>query len=207
MSKPRSSPRRRPGPLPRNPRADWRSSISKEIKQSERLFVLGIGNERKGDDAAGTLCIRLLKRQLARRKFAAEDAPPESGARRGGLRKVPPSEFRVIDAGETPENLTSLIREFRPTHVLIVDAAVAGYRPGTIFLVDRRKIRREDVSTHRLPLSLLARYLEESIGCRAILVGIEPTEVTWGKPVSPEVREAATELAAWLTETLTGNRP
>ena len=113
----------------------------------------------------------------------------------------------MIDAGETPENLTSLIREFRPTHVLIVDAAVAGYRPGTIFLVDRRKIRREDVSTHRLPLSLLARYLEESIGCRAILVGIEPTEVTWGKPVSPEVREAATELAAWLTETLTGNRP
>jgi len=149
----------------------------------------------------------LLKRQLARRRLAAEDAHPESGARRGSLRKVPPSEFRVIDAGETPENLTSLVRKFQPTHVLIVDTAIAGYQPGTISLVDRRKIRREDVSTHRLPLSLLARYLEESIGCRAILVGIEPREVTWGKTVSPEVRGAAAEMAAWLMETLTGNRP
>jgi hydrogenase 3 maturation protease len=174
-------------PPAEGPIADWRSGISKELKKAKRLFVLGVGNRRKGDDAAGNLCLRLLRKQMAR--------------------KSAPRELRVLDAGETPESATGLIRDFRPTHILIVDAAVGGHQPGTIFFIDKEKIGHEDVSTHRLPLFHLVRYLEESIGCRVILVGIEPQEAAWGKPVSATVRAAVTDLAAYLAEAWTERRP
>lgn len=177
---------------------NWREGISKELEKTRRLFVLGIGNCCKGDDAAGSLFIRLLTRELTPKKHRTGALAEESG---------PPLEFQVLDAGEAPESVTGFIREFRPTHVLIVDSAVTGRRPGAIFIIDRKKISQEDVSTHRLPLSLLARYLEESIVCRVILVGIEPKEIAWGKPVSAAVRTAAARLSAWLAEALTGQRP
>jgi hydrogenase 3 maturation protease len=166
--------------------ANWGEAISRELEKAERLFVLGVGNRRKGDDAAGRLCVRLLRKQMVRR-----------GAGR---------EIRILDAGETPESATGLIREFRPSHVLIVDAALGGHRPGTIFLIDKEKIRQDDVSTHRLPLFHLVRYLEESIGCRVILVGIEPQVVAWGKPVSAAVRAAVSDLADGLAHIWTAQR-
>lgn len=185
---------------------NWRKGISRELEKARRLFVLGIGNSRKGDDAAGGLCMRLLTRQVTPKGRRPDALAKEPGPPRKSLRKFHPLEFQVIDAGEAPESVTGFIREFRPTHVLIVDAAVAGRRPGAIFIIDRKKVSQEDVSTHRLPLSLLARYLEESMVCRVILVGIEPKEIAWGKPVSAVVRTAAARLSAWLAENLMARR-
>ena len=111
-----------------------------------------------------------------------------------------PFEVQVLDAVESPENATGLIREFRPTHVLIVDAALGGFEAGTIFIINRKKIAQEEISTHRIPLVHLVRYLEESIGCRVILVGIKPQEIAWGKPVSPAVKAGVARLAAWLAK-------
>jgi hydrogenase 3 maturation protease len=177
-----------------SPDADWRGALSKELKKAGRLFVLGVGNRRKGDDAAGGLCVRLLRKRLDRKKRRL-DSPPAT------------RELQVLDAGESPENATGLIREFRPTHVLIIDVAVGGYQPGTIFVIDKTKIRQDDISTHRIPLAHLVRYLEESVGSRVVLVGIEPREVAWGKPVSATIRAAVTDLAAYLAETWTERRP
>jgi len=185
----------------------WRETIFWELEKAERLFVLGIGNRRKGDDAVGSLCVRLLKREIVQRERRA-DAGSAGTARLGGTKKkTPPIELQVLDAGETPEAATGLIRKFRPTHVLIVDAAVGGHQAGTIFVIDKDKIRQDDISTHRLPLCHLVRYLEETTGCRVILVGIEPKEVAWGEPVSAIVRAAAIDLAAYLAEAWTERRP
>jgi len=179
-------------------RADWRSALSKELMGTERLFVLGVGNPRKGDDAAGSVFARRLMRELAPKKRSAPAGSSGSGRPGGKAGKLRPFEVQVLDAGESPENATGRIREFRPTHVLIVDAALGGLVPGTIFLIDKKKIAQEDISTHRIPLVHLVRYLEESIDCRVTLTGIEPQEIAWGKPVSPAVKAAAARLAAWL---------
>jgi hydrogenase 3 maturation protease len=187
-------------------KAGWRETVSRELRNAGRLFVLGVGNRRKGDDAAGSLCVRLLRREMAvRMRPGAKGA--QLARRSPVFRKGLAPEVRVVDAGEAPENATGEVRKFAPTHVLIIDAAVGGHRPGTVFVVDRRKIRQEDVSTHRLPLSLLARYLEKSFGCRVILLGIEPREVGWGKPVSAVVEASAARLAAWLAGILRSHRP
>lgn len=187
-------------------KSDWREGISGELAAAKRLSVLGVGNAQRGDDAAGSLFIRRLEDELARRKSRPAAPAAGSPASRPDLKKTSLADFEILDGGAAPENVTGVIRRFRPTHVLVVDAAVGGHRPGTIFIVDRDKVREDDISTHRLPLFHLARYLEEDIGCRVILLGIEPKATGPGKPVSREVRAAASRLAAWLGRTLMGQR-
>ena len=183
-------------------KSDWRKGVSRELAAAKRLFVLGVGNLQRGDDAAGSLFIRRLEGELARRKsrLAAPAAGPS--ASRADLKKSSLVDLQVLDGGAAPENVTGVIRGFRPTHVLIVDAAAGGHRPGTIFIMDRDKIREDDISTHRLPLFHLARYLEEDIGCRVILLGIELKAAGPGRPVSREVGAAASRLASWLGRVL-----
>ena len=99
--------------------------------------------------------------------------------------------MKVLDGGEVPESATGIIRKFQPTHVLIIDAASAGHEPGTVFFVNKRKVPDDEITTHRIPFSHLVRYLEESVGCRVILLGIEPGDTQWGRPMSSAVSKSA----------------
>jgi hydrogenase 3 maturation protease len=154
----------------------WRARLARELRAAGRLFVLGVGNRDRADDGAGSLCARILERKIRDRRRAS-------------------SIIQALDGGEAPENATGAIRRFRPTHVLIIDAAAGGHEPGSIFFISRKQILDEDLSTHRIPLSRLAHYLEKSIGCRVLVVGIEPLDTAWGRPMSPAARKAAATLA------------
>jgi hydrogenase 3 maturation protease len=159
----------------------WESRLAKELGQPERLVVLGVGNVAKGDDGAGVSCAEALARLTA------------------GL---PVARLKIIVAYDTPENFTGDVRKFRATHVLILDAAAGGFPPGTVSLIDPGQIREDDASTHRAPLSLLHAYLERTIGCRAIVLGIEPESFDPGAPLSAGVAEAVEKTAAGLAALL-----
>jgi hydrogenase maturation protease HycI len=155
----------------------WEKRLAKEFGHPERLAVLGVGNEAKGDDAAGVFCAGALARLV--------DSLSVPG-------------LKIILAYDTPENFTGEVRKFQATHVLIIDVAAGGFPPGTLFLVEPGQIRDEDASTHRAPLSLLASYLEETAGCRVLVLGIEPRSFGPGEPLSPEVSRAVERAAAGL---------
>lgn len=181
---------------------DWRKRLERELRPAKRLFVLGVGNPDRADDGAGSVLARRLRKNLEaasrRHETLAAGAPAawrKPAAKRRGLEAV-----QVLDGGEVPENATGVIRRFQPTHVLIVDAAAAGRAPGSIFFISKRKIPEEDLTTHRIPLSQLMRYLEESVGCRVILLGIEPGDTSPGKPMSPAVRKSCVILADAIGE-------
>jgi hydrogenase 3 maturation protease len=161
---------------------DWRKRLARELRAANRLFVLGVGNPDRADDGAGNLCVRLLQRKMANTNRRTLE------------------EIQVVDGGEVPESATGLIRKFRPTHVLIIDAASAGHAPGTVFFINKKKISEDDLTTHRIPLSHLVRYLEESIGCGVILLGIEPRDLSQGKPMSSAVKRAVANLTDALEE-------
>jgi hydrogenase 3 maturation protease len=160
----------------RKPEA-WKSRLARELGRPKRLAVMGVGNVAKGDDGAGVFCAAALAR------LTAGLASPR---------------LKIIPAGEAPENFTGDVRKFGATHVVIVDVAAGGFPGGTVFLADPRRIRDDDASTHRLPLPLLAAYLEQTVGCRVILLGIEPKSFEPGAPLSAEVSRAAESAAAAL---------
>ena len=201
------------------PLKDWRTRLARELRAARRLTVLGVGNPDRGDDGAGSRCVRRLARALGHsRFFSCQDVGPEGtkssanpirlicrprSAGTGGTKEPgKPAGIQVLDGREVPESETGPIRRFRPSHVLIVDAVLAGNPPGTVFFVDPGSIAEDDLSTHRIPLSRLVRYLEETVGCRVFLLGIEPKNLGPGKgltrPVSQAAGAVAESLAGWL---------
>ncbi len=143
------------------------------ISSAERLVILGIGNPDKGDDAAGPLCADLIKACLDK------DLPPH---------------VRVINAGVMPENYTGDIRKFQASHVLIIDAVIGGKKPGTIFKVDPKGIINEDVSTHRMSLSMLTLFINDNIGANVFIIGIEPKVIYFDTPISKIVYKSIKTL-------------
>ena len=153
------------------------SGIIPDLVASRKIVFLGVGNIERGDDSAGCLVIQELKKIVGKRKD---------------------KKILLLDGGESPESLTGEIRAFGPDLTAIVDAAVAGHEPGTVYIVDRDKISQDDLTTHRMPLTLLICYLEESVGCRVIMIGIEPKNLRLGDRVSEEVKASVQILSEQL---------
>jgi len=150
-----------------------------------RLAIVGIGNELNGDDAAGSMVARTL-----REKKGAEDV----------------DRLLVIDAGVAPENITGELRTFNPGLIVFVDAADMGEAPGTVRWIGMEEIDGMSASTHRMPLSMLAKYLTLELGCDIVLLGIQPTSVEMGKGLSDPVRRVVDLMSDDLCDVLKSGR-
>jgi len=165
--------------------ASWKSLLRKEILSARRIVVLAVGNTSKSDDAAGLLCAQELKKLI------------------GGKAR---SRLKILLGHETPENATGEIRKFRPDLVLIFDAARGEHKPGTVFIVGKNQIEDDSLSTHTVSLGLLVAYLEETIGCKVTVLGIQPLNLGLGENVSLPVKRAAEKLAAFIAHVIMGTK-
>ena len=82
-------------------------TLQRRVKGARRLAVVGIGDELIPADRLG---------MAAAREIEARHLPG----------------VKVFFAGTVPESITGPIRRYRPEHVLFLDAAEMGERPGTI---------------------------------------------------------------------------
>jgi len=140
-----------------------RKTLNRWFEGASRVAVLGVGSEIRADDAAGLFIVKLLRKSLA---------------------SIPADRFAVFDGGSAPENLTGEIVRFSPTHVLVVDAADFGARPGTVRTIAKEQIGEVSFSTHRLSLLILTEYLERSIACKTMVLGIQPKRIGILEPMS-----------------------
>jgi hypothetical protein len=65
-----------------------------------------------------------------------------------------------------------------------------GETPGTVMRIDPSDPRAWGASTHTLPLPVFCRYLEETLGCDVVLLGIEPVDTSFGEGLTPAVNRA-----------------
>jgi hydrogenase 3 maturation protease len=158
------------------------------------VAVVGIGNELRGDDAAGLLVARALI------EFQTDNSAQPA--------------LLALDAGAAPENVTGALRRFAPDLVIFVDAAFAddGALPGEIYWLDRREIAGPSAasfaaSTHTLPLPVIAHYLASDLGCEVALIGIQAGGMTFDHTPSPAIQQAAQHVAAKLWAAVTEARP
>jgi len=132
--------------------------------------VLGIGNPLRGDDAVGLKVVQNL------------------------LGKVPENVL-LLECEMTPENFLSKIERFRPTHVLMVDAAQLNREAGALRLISIEEIAGTTLSTHTLPLSFFAEIIKQNTGAEVRLFGIQPGSITFREGLSPKLREASRKAA------------
>ncbi len=100
------------------------------------------------------------------------------------IEKIYLPEVRIFFAGTLPENVTGPVRRFQPDHVVLIDAADMGVRPGTIAMLKPGKIQANLVSTHVLPLSAVMKFIAHDLKARVTLLGIQPDVSAPGKRLS-----------------------
>ncbi|MFA5275916.1 MAG: hydrogenase 3 maturation endopeptidase HyCI [Candidatus Omnitrophota bacterium] len=152
--------------------------LKSRLNKAERIALLGVGSEFRGDDAAGMLVARELASRIKSRKF------------------------RVFLGATAPENLTGEIRKFKPSHLLIVDAADIGKKVGSVTMLCANDIAGATFSTHRLPVKLIADYLSRAVSCDTIVLGIHPESFLFAKAPSPKVKKAAKDISQILEEVI-----
>jgi hydrogenase maturation protease HycI len=140
-------------------------TLQKTLSEADRIAVLGIGSDLRADDAAGVLVARQLMRSCA-----------GAGSR-----------CAAFEGGTAPENLTGEIIKFvrghgtgERGHVVFVDTADMGLKPGSICLLDHDDLAGVSFSTHQLPLSVLADYLQKSLPITITFIAIQPRTVSFG---------------------------
>jgi hydrogenase 3 maturation protease len=141
----------------------------------KKNLVFTVGNEMMGDDAAGPLLARMIKRS-------------------------PLDDWALLDGGNIPENYLFKIREMEPEWVIIVDAAEMNLQAGEFQLINKDEISSVFlITTHSLPLTYLMEAIREFVP-RVELIGIQPEVVAFGYPVSRSVKEAVERVYDWLKQ-------
>jgi hydrogenase 3 maturation protease len=163
---------------------DWKQKIVPLIRQTRKIVLLGIGNELMGDDGAGSRIASDLKASLPERRKT----------------KV----FRIINASTAPENFTGVIKAEDPDLILMIDSVDSGERAGVVTVQDSRGMHSPIHSTHTLPLSSLAQYLEQTTRAKVVALGIQAKTVNFGSPMSREVLSSVQEVVHVLKEALSG---
>ncbi|MEM1514560.1 MAG: hydrogenase maturation peptidase HycI [Thermoproteota archaeon] len=147
----------------------------------QKLIILGVGNPLRGDDSLGLAILKRIRRKV-------------------------PENTKIIYGGIAPENFISKMKMFKPSHVLIIDAALFGGEPGEARLILSEQIPDITVSTHAIPLNLLAWLIQKETNAKIALLGIEPKNLGLGEGVSREVREAIEKCARMLIDVINGGR-
>lgn len=142
-----------------------------------RVVLVGVGNPIRGDDAVGPRIIELL-----------ESRPLEN--------------VLLLNTETVPEAFTGKVEAFKPTHVLVIDAANFRGNPGDTRLVKGEEIGGRTLSTHSLSLSIFISLIEESIGIGVLLLGIQPGSIVLGEPMTLIVEERALSVAETLYDIL-----
>ena len=141
-------------------------------------MIAGIGNPIRSDDFVGVKIVQDLQGKLS-------------------------SKAHLIECETVPESFMDDIVELKPSHVLLIDAAVMSLKPGEVRLIDPAKVTNlPAISTHTLPLRVFCDYITQLTKAKIVLLLIEPGNVEFGEGLTREVEGAAERIKAIILKLL-----
>ncbi len=140
---------------------DFKKALNKPARQ---IVFVGLGNETRGDDAAGLLFLRELKKRM---DFHAS---------------------HFIEAKTNPENYLERILELHPELVVFIDAADVGKEPGDMGWIDKNDLDSARISTHAFNITMVEEYLKANQSLEVKYFGIRPESKSMGHAVSDTVK-------------------
>jgi hydrogenase 3 maturation protease len=152
------------------------------FKGADRVAVAGIGNPIRRDDFVGVKIVQDLQGKV-------------------------PKNVQLIECETVPESFMQDIVDFKPSHVLLVDAAILGLNPGETRLVLPEHITDfPAVTTHVLPLRIFCEYITKMAEAKIALVLIEPEYTEFGEGLTPKVQATAEKITKQLLELLVDSK-
>jgi hydrogenase 3 maturation protease len=147
------------------------------LSDARKVVIAGVGNSLRKDDFVGVEIVRNLQDRVS-------------------------NLVCLMECETAPESFIEPITEFKPTHVLIIDAALLNLEPGSSKLIEPKEIAGTPVSTHALPLSIFSDYITEITGAKVALLSIQPKEIEFGEGLTKELWKTVEDLTNLLPKTL-----
>lgn len=166
--------------------SSWLTSLRESIQQcgndpDKKILFVGVGQEHNGDDGVGPAIISEID-----------------------SRDIKSHKFQFINSGAFPENKTSMIRKLRPGLVVFVDAAQMDLQPGDIRFFGLDEISGLSAATHSLPFGIIGQYLQDEVGCRVKVLGIQPvqnqTDTSLSRVIIDVVQNVSNQIEALAKE-------
>lgn len=156
--------------------------LKDQLKNAQKIAVLGIGSELRADDAVGLIIAKELKTYIKGKKER--------------------SLLKVFLGQTAPENLTGQIKKFKPTHLIVIDAVDFHQKTGALRVINICTEAGVSFSTHRVPIGILRDYLYQSIHCETILIGMQPGSTEFCGSLSQGVKESTKSACKEIMEVL-----
>ncbi|MCW4006129.1 MAG: hydrogenase 3 maturation endopeptidase HyCI [Candidatus Bathyarchaeota archaeon] len=158
--------------------AEIETQLKDWFKDASFVVVAGIGNEIRRDDFLGVKIVKDLEGKVS-------------------------SKVHLIECETVPESFMDEIIALKPSHVLLVDAALLQLEPGEAQLFDSEKVTSfPAISTHMLPLRMFCEYITQLTGGKLSLLLMQPKDTDFGEGLTPEVEACASQLAKILLNVL-----
>jgi hydrogenase maturation protease len=161
--------------------------LNRQIKdRNGKILIVGLGSAERGDDGVGLYIAKRL---------ASERLPENVEV------VLCESEMDLLRLVGTLSVNKDGSADGLPCHVIFLDAVEFGGREGEIAFLGSEEIKSRfpQVSTHKISLSAIAKYIEANGKTSVWLIGIQVKNIRMASGLSPEVKEAADVLTGSLT--------
>jgi hydrogenase 3 maturation protease len=157
-----------------NEKYDLQRALSEWLADAERVVVAGIGNPIRRDDFVGVKIVQDLQGKV-------------------------PEKVCLLECETVPESFMQEIVDLKPSHVLLIDAAILGLKPSEARLVFPEQVTNfPPVTSHVLPLRIFCEYVAKMSEAKIALLLIEPEDMEFGEGLSPAVQGAAEKITKIL---------
>jgi hydrogenase maturation protease len=159
---------------------DLRTQLERSLQG--RICLMGLGNPDYGDDGFG---VRLAEELLG-----------------AGI-------LDVVVAGTAPDHYIGVTTDQEFDHVVFLDAVEFGSAPGSAVFLNAEEIdsRFPQISTHKISLSVLAKFIESNGITKAWLLGVQPESIRKDQSLSPRIRATLDVLCELLFRLKTRDVP
>ena len=160
--------------------------LQKELKQwlakPGKVVIAGIGNPIRTDDFVGVKIVQDLQGKV-------------------------PKNVCLIECETVPESFLQEIVDLKPSHVLLIDGAILGLKPGEARLVFPEQVTDfPAITTHVLPLRIFCEYVMQATKARIGVLLIQPGNTEFGEGLTPQVQEAAEKITETVLQCLSSKR-
>ena len=154
----------------------FQDELEKWFADADRVVVAGIGNPIRRDDFVGVKIVQDLEGKVSKN-------------------------VHLIECETVPESFMQEIIDFKPSHVLLVDAAFLGLKPGETRIVFPEQVANfPAITTHVLPLRIFCEYISKMTEAKIALLLVEPEDTEFGEGLTPEVQATAEKITKILLE-------
>lgn len=133
--------------------------------QSKDIVFVGLGNEYRGDDAAGLIFLNRLNESC---EFVAA---------------------HFVNARTNPENHLEEILGYSPQLVVFIDAARFGGLPGELKWLRPSQVKQAKISTHAFSMDMVEKYLIAHQPMEFKYLAIQPHIMRPNQPLSTMVEQ------------------